>query len=86
MTNLGLDSLGLKVEYFLSRAADANTLSVCVRNGGANDSNCQAVSQTSDGASSGYFYDPNSNSIVFNPGSVPPRGARIEVNYEAYCY
>lgn len=86
MTNLGLDSLGLKVEYFLSRAADANTLSVCVRNGGPNDSNCQNVSQTSEGASNGYFYDSNSNSIVFNPASVPPRGARIEVNYEAYCY
>lgn len=86
MTNLGLDSLGLKVEYFLSRAADAVTLSVCVRNGGAGDSNCQVQSQTNDGAATGYFYDPNSNSIVFNPGSVPPRGARIEVNYEAFCY
>lgn len=85
MSNLGLASLGLKVEFFLSRAADAATLSVCVRNGSAT-ATCTPVSQTSDGAADGYFYDPTANSIVFNPGSVPPRGSRVEVHYETYCY
>lgn len=86
MGNLGLDSLGLKVEFFLSRAADSATLTVCVREGGAADPTCAPVSQTSDGAADGYFYDPGSNSIVFNPGSIPVRGARVEVHYETYCY
>lgn len=85
MSNLGLASLGLKVEFFLSRAADAATLSVCVRSGSPT-ATCTPVSQTSEGAANGYFYDPSSNSIVFNPGSVPPRGSRVEVNYETYCY
>lgn len=85
MSNLGLASLGLKVEFFLSRAADAATLSVCVRSGSPT-ATCAPVSQTSDGAADGYFYDPGANSIVFNPGSVPPRGSRVEVHYETYCY
>lgn len=87
MANLGLDSLGLKVEFFLSRAADAATLSVCVaeRSGGVLGA-CNPQAQTSDGAATGYFYDPASNSIVFNPGSVPPRGSQVQVHYETYCY
>jgi hypothetical protein len=86
MSNLGLDSLGLRIEFFLSRAADPVTLDVCVRAGGATDPVCTPQTLTSDGAATGFFYDPVSNSIVFNPGSVPPRGSRIEVHYEAYCY
>lgn len=85
MANLGLASLGLKVEFFLSRAADDATLSVCVRSGSPTAS-CTPVAQTSEGAADGYFYDLNSNSIVFNPGSIPPRGSRIEVDYETFCY
>jgi hypothetical protein len=85
MSNLGLASLGLKIEFFLSRAADDATLSVCVRSSGAG-SPCTPVSQTSDGAADGYFYDSASNSIVFNPGDVPPRGSQVEVNYETFCY
>jgi len=86
MSNLGLDSLGLRIEFFLSRAADPTTLDVCVRAGGPSDSVCAPVSLTSEGAANGFWYDPQSNSIVFNPGSVPPSGARIEVHYTAYCY
>ncbi len=86
MQNLGLDSLGLQIEFFLSRAADAATLDVCVRENGAGDPVCTPMTQTTDGDTSGYFYDPFSNSIVFNPLSVPERGARIEVYYETFCY
>lgn len=85
MSNLGLASLGLKVEFFLSRAADAATLTVCVRDGSPS-ATCNVVSQTSDGAANGYFYDPTANSIVFNPASVPSRGSRVEVHYETFCY
>jgi hypothetical protein len=86
MSNLGLASLGLKIEFFLSRAADAATLSVCVRSGGPSAGTCTPVAQAAEGAANGYFYDPTSNSIVFNPGSVPVRGARVEVRYETFCY
>lgn len=86
MANLGLDSIGLQVEYFLTRAANPDTLEVCVRSGGPTDSNCVSIPQTSDGASDGYFYDSSANTIVFNPGSIPQRGSRIEVHYEMYCF
>jgi hypothetical protein len=86
MENLGLDSIGLQVEYFLSRAANPDTLEVCVRSNGPSDTNCVSIPQTSEGASDGYFYDSGSNTIVFNPGSIPIRGARIEVHYEMYCF
>ncbi len=86
MQNLGLDSLGLQVEFYLTRAADAATLDVCVRLLGPSDPTCTPIAQTADGDANGYWYDPASNSIVFNPNDVPPRGAQIEVNYEAYCY
>jgi hypothetical protein len=86
MSNLGLDSLGLKIEFFLSRAADPATLTVCVRDGGPSDGTCTPITQTADGQANGYFYDPTANSIVFNPNDVPVRGARIEVHYETACF
>jgi hypothetical protein len=85
MASLGLDSLGLQVEFFLTRAAEAASLNVCVRATAA-ATTCTPVTQTTEGANNGYFFDPLSNSIVFNPGSVPPRGARVEARYETICY
>ena len=85
MANLGLDSVGLQVQFFLSRGAEAASLHVCVRPTGP-ASACAPVAQTSDGAATGYFYDATTNSIVFNGGSVPPRGARIEACYQNACF
>jgi hypothetical protein len=85
MRQLGLDSVGLQVEFFLSRAATESSLSVCVRNGSSTAA-CQPATETSDGAANGWFYDPAANSIVFNPGSVPSRGSRVEVRYDAFCF
>ena len=59
MQNLGLDSLGLQVEFFI--ACCRSTLAVYVNEGSGETS----VTQTSDGASDGYFYDATSNPIVF---------------------
>ena len=84
MRALGLDSLGLQVEFFLTRAATAETLSVCVRTGSSTAA-CSPVSQTAPGSASGYFYDPAANSIVFN-GQPPPRSSRIEARYETFCF
>jgi hypothetical protein len=85
MRQLGLDSVGLQVEFFLSRAATESSLSVCVRNG-SSTAPCQPATETSDGAANGWFYDAAANSIVFNPGSVPQRGSRVEVRYDAFCF
>jgi hypothetical protein len=85
MRELGFDSVGLQVEFFLSRAATASSLSVCVRENSAT-APCRAVAPTNDGAIDGWFFDPATNSIVFNPGSVPPRGSRVEARYEAFCF
>lgn len=84
MQALGLDSIGLQVEYFLTRAADAATLDVCVKP--ASSATCNPVAQTSEGAANGYFYDAGSNSVVFNPGSVPGQGAEVRIHYGTFCY
>lgn len=85
LANLGLDSVGLQVEFFLSRAADPAALQVCVRDGSP-QAPCTPSAMTSDGAADGWFYDASANSVVFNPASVPSRGSRIEVHYQAACY
>lgn len=85
MSQLGLDSLGLRVEFFLSRAAEEASLQVCVRaTGGA--SPCTPVAAGTEGGTTGWFYDSGTNSIVFNSGSVPPRGSRVEVQYGTFCF
>ncbi|MDP2344990.1 MAG: choice-of-anchor D domain-containing protein [Deltaproteobacteria bacterium] len=84
MRALGLDSLGLQTEFFLTRAATAETLEVCVRTGSSTAA-CVPAAQTSPGSSSGYFYDPAANSIVFN-GQPPSRSSRIEAHYETFCF
>ena len=85
MRNLGLDSLGLQVEFFLSRAATESTIQVCVRDG-SSTAPCQASARTSSTAANGWFYDASTNSVVFNAGSVPSRGSRVEVRYETFCF
>ena len=84
MSQLGLDSLGLRIEFFLSRAAEPGAIDVCVRPTAA--AACAAVAETSEGAANGWFYDAETNSVVFNAGSVPPRGSRVEVAYGTACY
>lgn len=84
MSQLGLDSMGLRIEFFLSRAAQPGAIDVCVRNTAA--APCVAVNETSEGAANGWFFDAETNSVVFNTGSVPPRGSRIEISYGTACY
>jgi hypothetical protein len=85
MSALGLDSLGLQVEFFLSRAAEEASIQVCVRNP-ASSATCTPVTKTSEGAANGWFYDSAANSVVFNAGSVPPRGSKVEVRYGTFCF
>jgi hypothetical protein len=85
MSQLGLDSLGLRVEFFLTRAAEPSTIQVCVRSAGAG-SPCANVAPGVDGGSNGWFYDAGTNSVVFNVNSVPPRGSRVEISYGTFCF
>ena len=84
MSQLGLDSLGLRIEFFLSRAAEPGAIDVCVRS--SPSASCVAQTETSEGAANGWFFDAMTNSVVFNGTSVPPRGSRIEVSYGTACY
>lgn len=85
MSQLGLDSLGLRVEFFLTRAAEEASIQVCVRATGA-ASPCTPMAAGTEGGATGWFYDSATNSVVFNSGSVPPRGSRVEVQYGTFCF
>jgi hypothetical protein len=85
MRSLGLDSLGLLVEFFLSRPATESTIQVCVRSG-STTATCQPAQRSTSSSATGWFFDASANSIVFNAGSVPPRGSRVEVRYETLCF
>ena len=68
---IGNQAFGLPVQFFLSRPALESSITVKV-----------------DGSprSSGWSYDYDSNSIIFDMSQVPQPGQRIEVNYEAQCF
>ena len=75
LQKLGLDAFATNINYYLSRQADPTTIEVTVNgNSVPND------------PVKGYTYDPNTNSIVFGSGAVPPKGAVVEVDYSAQCY
>jgi hypothetical protein len=60
-------------------------LQVCVRNS-STTAPCQAAQRTTSTSPNGWYYDANTNSVIFNAGSVPPRGSRVEVRYETFCF
>jgi len=69
LSNIGNNAFGLRVQFFLSRAPDPNTIRVTVDG--------MAVT-------SGWSYDSNSNSIVFD--DPPSENSTIQVDYKAACY
>jgi hypothetical protein len=71
LQNIGNRAFGLRVEFFLSRAAEPATVQVRVNDQPRN---------------TGWTYDPNTNSVVFDRASVPQPGDEIEVEYEARCF
>lgn len=79
-TAIAEDALQQKRRFYLSGAADPATLSVCVRATGLDDPVCAPASAGVD-----YTYDADERMLVFEPGSVPPDGARVEVTYEPAC-
>ncbi|MBP7381814.1 choice-of-anchor D domain-containing protein [Myxococcota bacterium] len=73
LNQIGSVAFGLKQQFFLSRIADPNSITVKVRE----------IDVTE-----GWEYDAPSNSIVFDPESpnMPQEGDKIVVHYETLCF
>ncbi|MGK0361469.1 MAG: hypothetical protein ACI9U2_003787 [Bradymonadia bacterium] len=71
LRDLGNQAFGLQSEFFLSRPAVRQSVEVRV------DGQLQ---------NAGWFYDEESNSVVFEEGSVPQPMQTIQVDYEARCF
>jgi hypothetical protein len=72
LNEIGSVAFGLKQQFFLSRIADPNSITVKVRGVDALD---------------GWTYEAESNSIVFDPlsSNMPQEGDKILVHYETLC-
>ncbi len=68
---IGNRAFGLRVQFFLSRVPDPDTLVVSVE-GAPRDA--------------GWNYDEDSNSVIFDEQSVPQPGQHIEIQYTAFCF
>jgi hypothetical protein len=71
LSAIGNNAFGLRVEFFLSRYPEPATIKVYV----------DGVERTT-----GWSFDPNSNSVVFLAGSVPAEGQDIRAEYRAACF
>ena len=78
LAEIGNRAFGLRVEFFLSRAADPTTVSVW------NLSSCSGGARA--GAATGWTFFADTNSIVWDEGSAPTPGTCFEVEYEAACF
>jgi len=68
----GLESLSLPDEFFLSRAANTETLAVTVDD---------LIVHRDDSGQSGWTHDETRNAILFAGPSIPPAGAAVMVTY-----
>ena len=71
LREIGNQAFGLPVQFFLSRPAREASIRVSV------DGMARA---------NGWQYDRESNSVVFDEGSVPQPRQRIRVEYDAQCF
>ena len=68
---IGDRAFGLRVQFFLSRVPDPGTIVVTVQ-GAPRDR--------------GWDYDEDSNSVIFDAGSVPQPGEHVVIDYTAFCF
>ena len=71
LREIGNTAFGLQVQFFLSRPAVEESITVEVD--GAN-------------RPAGWAFDRDSNSVVFDEGQVPVAGSIIRISYEAECF
>jgi hypothetical protein len=77
MRALGLDTFAYRSSFALSRRPVEQSMVVTV--------GAQAVNRGQQGGQNGWYYARQDNVVVFNPGSVPGRGAQIVVEYDTLC-
>ena len=72
MDKIGISAFQPKVQFFLTRLADPPTVTVKV-----DDAAC----------ATGWKYDSNSNSVVFdvNGTCMPQPGQKIDIHYKTLC-
>lgn len=78
LADIGNRAFGLRRQFGLSRVADPTTVQVY------NLSSCSGGSRTP--RASGWRYDRDLNSIVFDEGAEPAADTCFEVEYEAACF
>ena len=77
MRALGLDTFAYRSSFALSRRPRAESIEVRVAG--------QGIARGQPGGNTGWVYNRNDNSVVFNPDAVPARGTQIEVEYDTLC-
>lgn len=77
LSNIGLNSFGLRRQFSLSSTPVPVTLAVTV------DGN--AIPMTTAGGQQNWQYDNTTNTIIFSAAAVPPAGAVITVTYTVAC-
>jgi hypothetical protein len=71
LDSIGDRAFGLRVQFFLSRVPDPQTLTVTVEG--------RAVDE-------GWAWDEGSNSVIFDDDTVPQPGDHVEIHYTAFCF
>ena len=71
LDSIGDRAFGLRVQFFLSRVPDPDTLVVSVQGAPLDQ---------------GWAWDEASNSVIFDPAAVPQPGEHVEINYTAFCF
>jgi hypothetical protein len=71
LENIGDSAFGIRIQFFLSRVADPDSIT---------------VSDTAGADLSGWTFDEGSNSVIFDEASVPLPGDLFEVYYTALCF
>jgi len=77
LANIGLNSFGLKRQFILSSTPVPTTIAVTV--------DTIPVPAVTPGGQTRWTYDQPTNSVTFQPGSVPQANATIEVTYTVAC-
>ncbi|MFM2153242.1 MAG: hypothetical protein RL199_1677 [Pseudomonadota bacterium] len=84
LQQLGQSAFGKKSRFFLTSEPVPSSLVVTVTKPGGVPREYVRGESEADGMD--YWYDPDTNAVVFAPLSVPKEGSRIDVSYAVACY
>jgi len=78
LENIGLDAFAGMRDFPLSRPASPDTIEVLVDDEPVEQAACP-------GCAGGWWYYLDGNSVYFGDGTVPEKGATIEISYDTVC-